>query len=297
MTSPTKRAAQKGLTCPPKWLPESLQYETVMGSVAYGVSNDMSDCDVYGFCIPPKHDVFPHLAGHIPGFGKQQHRFGQWQEHHVHDKESRREYDFSIYGIVKYFDLCMGGNPNMVDSLFTPRRCVLFSTQIGEMVRSDRRLFLSKKVWHTFKGYAYSQMKKIRDKKNHSNPARAASIKDHGYDVKFGYHLVRLMFEAEQILLEEDLDLERNREQLKVIRRGEWDLDYLFGWFYEKERVLEQVYVDSRLRRAPDQDQIKELLMRCLEQYYGSIGGAVRRDTSVDSVLADLQEVIRKHGG
>ena len=60
---------------PPSWLPESLCYETMMGSVAYGVSSESSDIDVYGICIPPKEMVFPHLAGEIFGFWAQLKRF------------------------------------------------------------------------------------------------------------------------------------------------------------------------------------------------------------------------------
>jgi hypothetical protein len=39
---------------------------------------------------------------------------------------------------------------------------------------------------------------------------------------KFAYHTVRLLNEAERLLLQGDLDLQRNREQLESIRRGEW---------------------------------------------------------------------------
>jgi uncharacterized protein len=56
---------------PPKWLLANTCYLTTMSSQAYGVSTDNSDLDVYGFCIPPKDIVFPHLGGVIPGFGNQ----------------------------------------------------------------------------------------------------------------------------------------------------------------------------------------------------------------------------------
>ena len=67
--STLQRLTDRGLIRPPRWLPGSVQYETIMGSVAYGVSSDTSDMDVYGWAIPPKDDVFPHLRGEIPGFG------------------------------------------------------------------------------------------------------------------------------------------------------------------------------------------------------------------------------------
>jgi hypothetical protein len=76
------------------------------------------------------------------------------------------EYDFAVYGVVKYFQLCMDNNPNMIDSLFVPRNCVLHSTEVGEMIRENRRMFLHKGAWHKFKGYAYAQASKIRNKVN-----------------------------------------------------------------------------------------------------------------------------------
>lgn len=81
-----KKLQDKGLIKPPSWLEPNVQYACIMGSVAYGCSSDTSDMDVYGFTIPPKHQVFPHLAGEIPGFGTQSNKFEQWQEHHVLDK-------------------------------------------------------------------------------------------------------------------------------------------------------------------------------------------------------------------
>lgn len=281
---------------PPKWLMPNTAYMTIMGSQAYGVSADDSDLDVYGFCIPPKDMVFPHLAGEIPGFGRQVQRFEQWQEHHVQDPNKSVEYDFAVYSIVKYFHLCMENNPNMIDSLFTPRNCVIHSTNISEMVRENRRQFLHKGSWHKFKGYAYAQMSKIRNKVNASNEKRAASIAEHGYDLKFAYHIVRLLNEVEQILVEGDLDLQRNREQLKDIRRGEWTIDQVERYFEEKERALEATYANSKLPHGPDEAVIKRLLMNCLEEHYGDLSNAVRMDTNVEALVRDMRVVLDRYG-
>ncbi|PRA80583.1 hypothetical protein CQ054_20990 [Ochrobactrum sp. MYb29] len=94
---------EKGSIQPPRWLPSNLQYLTIIGSEAYGVSSGGSDIDFVGFCIPPKEDVFPHLAGEIPGFGQQLRRFEQWQQHHVPDCDGKdRTYDFTVFSIVKF---------------------------------------------------------------------------------------------------------------------------------------------------------------------------------------------------
>ena len=49
---------KKLLPSPPDFLSSAVQYEVIMGSVAYGVSNDSSDMDIYAFCDSAQdHDV------------------------------------------------------------------------------------------------------------------------------------------------------------------------------------------------------------------------------------------------
>ena len=159
------RLVKQGAIHPPSWMASNTAYLTIMGSVAYGVSSDNSDMDLYGFCVPKKELTFPHLSGEILGFGRQKKRFEQWQEHHIDDpSDPKKQYDFQIFSIVKYFSLCMACNPNCIDSLFTPRECVIHSTQIAETVRENRKLFLHKGSWHRFKGYAYAQAAKMKKK-------------------------------------------------------------------------------------------------------------------------------------
>lgn len=290
-----QKLVKAGVAHPPPWLTDNCAYLTIMGSEAYAVSSGSSDIDIYGFCIPKKQMIFNHLAGVIPGFGNQGVQFSQWQEHHIQEPGSDRVYDFSVYNIVKYFDLIMSNNPNMIDSLFTPRRCIIHSTAVGEMVRENRKLFLHKGAWHKFKGYAYAQMSKIKNKTNSSNPKRAADVEEHGYDTKFAYHVVRLLAEVEQILVEHDLDLEKNREQLKSIRRGEWTLDRIENYFQQKEVELEKLYLSSTLPHSPDEGKIKKLLMECLEHHYGTIHDAISTDVTVVDMLADLETLMRKY--
>lgn len=284
--------ANRKLISPPQWLPDNVMYLTIMGSEAYGVSSNDSDRDVYGFCIPPKEVVFPHLTGEIFGFGKQIKRFSQWQQHHIHYQDDNagkgRDYDFTVYSIVKYFQLCMQGNPNMVDSLFTPPRCKLTSTPIGQKVYENRHLFLHKGCWHKFKGYAYAQLHKMDNKKPVGK--RKLIVEEFGYDVKFAYHLVRLLLEVQQILTEGDLDLERNRSQLKAIRRGEWTESQIGRFFSDKEAMLESWYTTSKLPWSADEGAIKNLLVGCLETHYGSL--PIRQPDRYENAIRQVQAIV-----
>lgn len=116
-----------------------------------------------------------------------------------------------------------------------------------------------------------------------------------GTDTKFAYHLVRLALEGEQILVEHDLDIQKNSEILKSVRRGDWSEEKLRNWFTEKEKHLEELYSKSTLRHNPDEDEIKLLLMSCLEQHYGSLEDAVKREVPVEKMVAELREVLNKY--
>lgn len=312
MSSHLEKLLKKGLiNSHPHWLESSVQYEVITGSVAYGVSNDTSDMDVYGFCIPTKDILFPHLSGYIEGFGTPPQRFEQFNQQHLVDKEAKKEYDITIYNIVKYFDLVMENNPNMIDSLFVSNRCVLHCTEIGNMVRDSRTMFLHKGAWHKFKGYAWSQKSKIRilnqevakdcisqykimDKD--CDGKRREIIEKHGFDVKFAYHIIRLMNEIEQILTIGDIDLEQDKDRLKAIRNGQVSLKQIEDWFTDKERHLEKFYQESTLQNQPDELRIKQLLLNCLEHHYGSLNEVVKVYDKNEEALKQIRLILDKTG-
>lgn len=347
-----QRLKSKELVNCDDWLVDNVHYLTVMGSNAYGVSSDISDEDIYGFCIPKKKDIFPHLDGEIIGFGKKKERFEVWQQHHIKDEENRKEYDFQVFSIVKYFQLCMECNPNMIDSLFTPIRCVIHSTQVGNMVRQNRHLFLHKGAFHRFSGYAYSELHKNDTKMQHNeiidirnfeelyniphetkfsditlekeNRGTIETLKDlskeniekyfdlykkglekskrfesqkiNNLDLKFLYHVVRLLNECQMILDECDLDLERSREILKSIRRGEWSLPKIKDYFNMKQKILEKSYSESKLPNFPDENAIKTLLLNVLEQHFGSLDKIIHIEDKYDSYLKQISDICKKAG-
>jgi len=264
-----------------------------MGSQAYGVTTKGSDWDMVGFCVPPKDIVFPHLGGVIQGFGRQQQKFVCYEKHHV--RAEGRTYDLNCYNIVHYLHLCMDNNPNMLDSLFVPRECIVHSSKISEMVREKRRTFLHKGAWHRYKGYAYSQLHKMKNKEPEGK--RAATVAKFGYDVKFAYHLVRLLYEVEQILVEGDIDLRRHREHLKAIRRGDVTEEDIRCWAANREVYLEKLYAESKIPWGPDQDAIKQLLLDCLEEHYGTLEGCIVTDKGPVLALREIADIIDKNRG
>jgi predicted nucleotidyltransferase len=290
----------KQLIKPPEWMPSNVHYLVIVGSVAYAAedTNTNSDLDLYGWCIPKKEIVFPHTVGIIKNFGWQGEEFEQWQKHHVFDQDALggrgREYDFQIFNIIKYFNLLMENNPTVIDSLFTPRECIVHCTEVGNMVRDNRKLFLSKRCWAKYKGYAMSQLHKMA---GHQRSGKRKKIQEqYGFDLKFGLHLVRLLYEAEMILTEGDLDLRRHNEHLKAIRRGEWTEKQIRDWASEKELQLEKLFFESKLQEKPDENVIKNLLMKCLEFHYGSLKDTINLPDQNYTILKQIKKTLEDNG-
>jgi len=131
-------------------------------------------------------------------------------------------------------------------------------------------------------------------KKGLNKTNRFESQKIHNMDVKFLYHLVRLLNEVEQILLEGDLDLERNREQLKAIRKGDWSQEKVEKYFSFKERDLESLYLKSDLPHKAQYDKIRELLFECLAMYFDE---AVKpaQENLVNDLFYDMQDLLNSY--
>jgi len=327
---------------------KSPEYEVIMGSMAYGVNTDNSDIDIYGFVIPPKDIVFPHLAGYIYEFDNSPNTFKQFQQHHIQFKE--KEYDIQMFNIVKFFRLAMNNTPNIIDSLYVPSNCILTSSKIGDRIRGNRNIFLSKKLYHTFTGYAVSQYHKIINKnpkgleqitkfENKYNISheiklkdveteityriqfagnttdtdcgrlnwvtlmeyqtlfsnmgkRAHIVKEKHFDVKFGYHIVRLLDEADQLLSDGTMLLGRNRDQMKAIRNGEVTLDQLKELMDIKLLGIEKLYNTSNaIPHKPDVVKIKRLLLSVLEEKYGSLDATIKHSNS-DLLIKQIKDIL-----
>ena len=280
----------KALVTPPRWLPQNTVYMTIMGSIAYQTSDDKSDFDIYGFCIPPK-DLIWGKPDEIPGFGRQIQRFESWQQHHVNHGD--KEYDFNIMSIVQFFNLAMNNNPNVIDAIFTPNDCVLHQTKIAKLVRDNANLFLHKGYYHKSLGYAYSQIKKL---KTEAEPGsrREADIKAKGYDSKHLMHAVRLALQCQQVLEEGTIDLTRHKDRLRLIRAGGVPLEKTLEWFSDQEKFLLELYKKSTLKYSPDEGQIKELLVQCLKDHYGNIEDRYKDINAERKALMEIQAILDK---
>ena len=221
-----------------------LQYVTQMGSHAYGLNTPQSDIDLYGFCIPPIEYIFPSVYGNeIEGFNKLP-RFEQLQTKVNIDG---LDVDVHCYNISKYFSLTSSGNPNMLDSLFTNDENVLYVSSIGELVRNNRQLFLSRQAITKYWGYIKSQWHKLKTPENRTGK-RVELIKAHGFDTKFSYHILRLLIQLRQIKRGTlTLKNEQYIPMLRRIREGAYDVEHISMIIEDEIQSVENEPISTNL--------------------------------------------------
>lgn len=224
-----------------------LHYLTLMGSRAYGANNEKSDVDVYGFLIPDKQYVYPDF---INGY-EEPPKFEQTQ---FKKDINGTLTECTIFSLPRYFKLLEDNNPNILESLFTEENDVLYSTKVSELIRLNRHKFLSCKAIPRFLGYAISQRKKY----------------EHSEKIKPWYHIMRLLLEGEQIIKKQDLDLKENSDILLDVRNGKITKSEIIELVKEKEEWLKNVKFDNiNLPVRPDHEEIRALLISCLNIHYG----------------------------
>jgi uncharacterized protein len=128
------------------WVPDNTILLVRHGSRSYGTNTPTSDTDIKGICIAP-------LETYL-GLGKD---FEQ-----AEFKSEETETEGVVYELRKFLRLAAECNPNILEILFVEDEDVLFITPVGQMLRDNRDMFISKKARNTFAGYAQSQLKRIK---------------------------------------------------------------------------------------------------------------------------------------
>lgn len=223
--------------------------KTYAGSLSYGTNLPESDTDFRGVCIPP--------VEYILGLN----RFDQ--------KEINQPNDEVIFSLDKFVRLAIDNNPNILDILFVDDRSVVFINDFGRELRDLRLAFLSKKVYKSYGGYAYSQLKRMTSLGSDANIVgkRKASFDRFGYDTKNAMHLIRLLTMGIEILDTGNVEVYRpDKEFLKNIRSGKYTVTEIETAAIYLREELDQSYRLSALPETPNFDKINSWLISAHER-------------------------------
>lgn len=247
----TTEFSRRGLINAPAVILESQIFEVKMGSLAFGTASPDSDVDVYGFFVPP-----PSVL--------QEEFVNEFRALHllVDEGAQSREYDLVLFSVDKFFERCVAGKPQSLETLFVDEANIICASPAARIVRARRKAFLSKAAARDFRYFASLQLEGLISR-SWTDGKRGESIARFGYDVKAGYHIVRLMHEAKQLLVEGDLDLKRNASMLLDIRAGRWTEQEIIACFKWLDVELEQLYQTTSLPDVPNAEEVATLLQLC----------------------------------
>ncbi len=251
----------------------NVSYLVLMGSRGYGTHSKTSDYDYYGFMTPPLEGIFPYLKGDIPNFGRQKQGLNHLELQKIKNEDDELA-DVFLYSIARYFHLCMMGNPNMIDSLFIPNDSILYMDIAGIRLRNNRFLFLSQKIYHTFRGMAHSHLNRLR--KNYKDKIvpdgkRGELVRKYGYDTKDAGHVIRVLSNLNNFLRYGDSYMDKTSWVTKEIINGNLPFDEFNNVADKLFSKSEQLIKDTELPLNIRQDEIKKVLINCIEDTYGRL--------------------------
>jgi len=136
-----------------KLVTDNIIFQGVLGSHAYGINIEGSDEDIGGVALIPDKDYY---------IGNKS--FGQLDSF---KDENGNKIDKVIYNFEKIIKLASDCNPNIMDYLFLPDKCIQICKPEWQRVLENWDMFISKKARFTFSGYAYSQLSRIKNHRNY----------------------------------------------------------------------------------------------------------------------------------
>lgn len=126
-----------------KLMKEQTLVKHYAGSRSYGTNLPTSDIDFRGiFCADPINIRTPFFP--------------------VRECEDLDEEDTKLYELTHFMKLCLDCNPNIIETLWTDEGDIVTTSPAYQLLRDNRSKLLSKKIVHTFSGYAFSQLKRIK---------------------------------------------------------------------------------------------------------------------------------------
>lgn len=203
----------------------------LVGSHAYGTERPDSDRDFRGVFVAP--------TARILGWDKPA------------ETVDRRDPDMALYEIEKFMRLAAKANPSIMEVLWAPP---LIMSPWGKILRDRRSVFLSRRAYNTYGGYAIAQLRKAEAGSGGSRGQK------HLKREKFILHTYRLMECGIHLLREGNLKLRVDDPEMLwaktrlPIERVVRDMDRL-------RTELDAARAGSPLPEEPDAAALEQLLL------------------------------------
>jgi len=314
-------------------------FKGIVGSKLYGTDTPESDEDYVGIFMPNKEMLYGLNPCEQVSFDTNDSGSGV--------KNTSEDEDMTYYTLKRFFELAMKNNPNIVELFFIKPDKTVISTKIWEEVRDLYSLFISRKVFDSFFGYATSQehlmkvkterylavcateellkilidqghkkldeetckmlketVKNFRSKKNvvreyipgqyleeiyehiriekENYGHRRHNIVKHGFETKFGSHLVRLLYEGIELAQSGKIEFPlKMAETIKSIKEGGKTLNETLEIVDDLKSRFKKLEANCDLPEKPKTKEINRRLIELTSEYLA--GNIEQKPTSGQS--------------
>ena len=305
------------------------------GSHLYGLNTPQSDVDFMSVIMPLPKDLL--------GLQQLEEIDNSTKSSSENRRNTADDIDDHQYTLLRYVHLIMHANPEKTESLFAePKNIELIEPEVQFLIKNRDKL-ISKRVLHSFSGFAYSQKSKLIVKKerfgslcetvdfmeknfsvdrlttnsndlteeeavvlnkmlkhykgsknncesfhkglspkmiheklvserdNYGWRVKTDSFSSLGYDVKFAYHLIRLLDECRQLLETGEINYPfegKTYEDIMSIRNAQVSYEQLMKMYEEYEAKIEPLKEKNCLRDKPDFNFINDWLVETILKHF-----------------------------
>src|SRR5258706_677327 len=245
MANLLKHVAESGFL-----FPEQLIHLFVGGSELHGAKvHGTDDLDIYGVYVEPPElvlglDAMPHFV---------------WSTTGNERRNGPKDVDITLYSLRKWAGLACKGNPTALHFLFTESAV---RSKIWSNILTDRDVFLSRSCVPQFLGFADAQLKRMTGQLGHGKKGQRPELEEkYGYDVKAGMHVLRLLYECQELVSKGKITLPRPERDLLVrIRTVKFSMDKVMAMAHKQLAECEDAAKASSLPEKVDRVAVSKLL-------------------------------------
>lgn len=242
----------------------SLIHLFIGGSELHGAKvRGTDDLDIYGLYIEPPElvvglDSMPHFVWSTAGNDR---------------KNGPADIDITLYSLKRWAGLACKGNPTALHYLFAKSAV---RSPIWSEILAKRQVFLSRSCASQFVGFADDQLKRMTGQKGRGKKGQRPELEEkYGYDVKAGMHVLRLLFECQELVSTGKITLPRPERDLLIrARTGKYSMRRILDMAHKKFAECEEAARNSSLPEKVDRDAVSRLLAKAYRKAWASRHGA-----------------------
>lgn len=225
-----------------------INFLTLVGSQLYGFANEKSDFDYKGFgTMDPEYILGLHNI----------------KTQQIEIKEPEKNAETVIFDVRKYMKLSLTGNPTLLEMAFAEQKYHVECDDVGREVTSlVRDQLVTKWIALPYEKYITEQIKRTR---RDVEGKRLELVNAHGYDTKCATHIVRLSYQAIDLLSNGWFNPTMQGEQLaqcKAIKAGEISGKEFVSLAESLDKMFKSAYNNSRLPEKHNEQLVENVLMR-----------------------------------